>query len=507
MNRIYLILFIIFLFQFAPLGQIVPVFEDNFDTYIVGQPLACQNPVDWSTWNNLPCSSEDPYISNNFAYNGTKSCVIGQNNDLVKQYENLTFGTWYIDFRVYIPTGKAGYFNNLSDFTFGTGGYWAMEVYFDAGGSGRLITGSTTNFTWTQNTWQHIRIKVDLNNDDAEFWLDETLIENWQWTQGASGGIGPLTLEATDFFGATAIDEMYIDNFQLGDICLSCYPPSSPSNLSTQVIYNPNPQVQLNWQDNSWNENIFYVLRKNGLPIDPNVYHVIGSVNVNITQFVDSNVFTDSTYTYGIRAYNQFGYSDTSNFATITVLPVPVELTSFTGIANNGTVELNWTTASETNNQMFEIQRQSSGSEFTTIGFVSGHGTTTETQQYNYVDRTVSTGIYSYRLKQIDFDGTYEYSDAVEVDVQAPLEFALDQNYPNPFNPITNIRFQIAKQGLVSIKVYDLLGKEVAILVNEEKEAGNYEVEFEASFLSSGMYIYKLTTNDFSSSRKMLLMK
>jgi hypothetical protein len=185
---------------------------------------------------------------------------------------------------------------------------------------------------------------------------------------------------------------------------------------------------------------------------------------------------------------------------------VPVELTSFTAISNNGTVQLNWTTATELNNQMFEIQRQSNEGEFFSIGFVNGHGTTTEPQSYTFVDQSVTTGTYLYRLKQIDYDGRFSYSPVVEVDV-LPINFVLDQNYPNPFNPSTNIRFGLPESDFVRLSVYNLVGEEVAILVNGMLEAGSHNITFDANGLPSGTYIYKLQSGNSTEVKKMILMK
>ncbi len=186
---------------------------------------------------------------------------------------------------------------------------------------------------------------------------------------------------------------------------------------------------------------------------------------------------------------------------------VPVELTSFVADANYGQVKLNWTTATETNNQMFEIQRKSENTEFNTIGYVDGAGTTTEEQQYTYTDRSVPTGNYSYRLKQIDFDGTYEYSDIVEVDVKGPLSFDLKQNYPNPFNPSTKINFSIPKAGDVKLAVYNTVGEEVAVLVDGFMQEGFNQIIFDASSLPSGMYIYKIQSDQSILTKKMMLLK
>ena len=187
---------------------------------------------------------------------------------------------------------------------------------------------------------------------------------------------------------------------------------------------------------------------------------------------------------------------------------VPVELTSFTAnVNNNGQVVLNWSTATELNNQMFEIERRSKESQFITIGYVEGYGTTTEPQEYFYLDNTVETGFYVYRLKQIDFGGQFEYSDEIEVEVNGPLTFGLEQNYPNPFNPSTNIKYSVPENGFVNLSVYNLVGEEVSVLVSGQVNAGFYEIEFDATALPSGIYFYQLQTGNFVEIKKLVLMK
>jgi hypothetical protein len=193
---------------------------------------------------------------------------------------------------------------------------------------------------------------------------------------------------------------------------------------------------------------------------------------------------------------------------------VPVELTSFTARKNTGNVLLEWTTASEQNNAGFEVERKSQGGDWNTLGFVRGNGTTTEAQSYAFMDKAVS-GIVQYRLKQIDFDGQFEYSPVIEVDAGLPKEFVLEQNYPNPFNPTTIISYQLPVAGTVSLKIYDMLGKEVATLVNARQEAGLYNFNFNASNLASGIYFYRLqvsattgaSSSSFVQTKKMMLVK
>jgi hypothetical protein len=197
---------------------------------------------------------------------------------------------------------------------------------------------------------------------------------------------------------------------------------------------------------------------------------------------------------------------------------VPVELISFTSEFVNAKVNLNWTTATELNNLGFEVERKSERERWRTIGFVEGKGTTTETQNYNFIDDlfgVADSKIY-YRLKQIDFNGTHEYSKEIEIEI-APVTFSLEQNYPNPFNPSTKIKYTIpetgnpllggARGGSVTLKVFDILGNEVATLLNEEQEPGVYEVEFNANGLPSGIYFYKLTAGEYNQTQKMIYLK
>lgn len=195
----------------------------------------------------------------------------------------------------------------------------------------------------------------------------------------------------------------------------------------------------------------------------------------------------------------------------ITVPPLPVELTSFSALIISNAVHLNWETATEVNNYGFEVQKlqsELSSAEWESLGFVEGYGNSNSPKQYSFVDNEINGAQkFSYRLKQIDNDGAFEYSKIIEVDVTAPIEFSLSQNYPNPFNPSTTIKYSIPTKQFVSLKVFNILGKEVAQLVNSEQAEGFYNVTFDGSGLSSGVYFYKLQTGSFTASHKMLLIK
>ena len=300
------------------------VFFENFESFTVGQQLACQDSINWTTWSLAPCNAtEDPLISNAQAFSGTKSVVIIQNNDLVKPHGNDSTGIHLITFKFFVPTGKAGYFNTLADFN--PPYSWAMQVYFDVaatGNNGRLFAGSSTAipFAYTHGSWQTVKVVVNLNIDSAAFVINGNVIRTWRYTAGTFGAGCPKKLAANNFFGATASDQMFMDDY----------------------YYNPN------------------------------------SI---------------------------------------------------------------WPTG---------------------INLISG---------------------------------------------EVPEDYQLSQNYPNPFNPLTNIKFSIPTQGLVTLKVFNSLGKEVATLVNEVTNTGTYVVDFDAGNLASGVYFYRLQSNDFSETKRMMLIK
>jgi hypothetical protein len=384
------------------------IFFEDFEGFIAGQQVACQDPVNWTTWSQLPCSPEDATISTNYAHSGANSFVIVPANDFVKPLGDKTTGKWWISFWVYMPATKGGYFNTLNTFPASVTGDWGMEVYFDVGGGARLLNGATVNFTWTAATWQYAEVIIDLDLDEAQFWFNGSQVgTTWSWSRNNTL---QKRIAANDFYGPlqTTADECYFDDYWFAD----------------------EPWV------------------------------------------------------------------------------VPVELTSFIANVNNlGDVVLNWETATEANNQGFEIERRTETSEYRTVGFVEGYGTTTEPRSYVYTDRTAENGINYYRLKQVDFNGTYEYSDEVEVDVTGPLTFDLAQNYPNPFNPSTSIKYSVPESGNIRLSVFNIVGEEVAVLVDGFSQAGSFEVTFDASNLSTGVYLYKLQSANSVQTKKMMLLK
>ncbi|HZW37999.1 MAG: T9SS type A sorting domain-containing protein [Syntrophothermus sp.] len=210
--------------------------------------------------------------------------------------------------------------------------------------------------------------------------------------------------------------------------------------------------------------------------------------------------FTDPTY-----------YSTSLNNSLQVVAQVPVELTSFTALQTKNGVQLNWETATETNNNRFEIERSSDNKNFVVTGTLSGKGTTTQVTKYSYTDK-VNAGKYYYRLKQIDFNGSFEYSKTIEVDFSVPQDFVLSQNYPNPFNPSTTLSFGLPVQSNVTFAVYNAAGELVKTISQGTLQAGTHTFSFDASNLTTGIYFYNLSAqgidgSEFSKTAKMLLLK
>jgi hypothetical protein len=258
-----------------------------------------------------------------------------------------------------------------------------------------------------------------------------------------------------------------------------------------------------NRDPNSISKNVYFVSNVDLHLTGPSIedFELAGIPISEITEDID-----------GETRHQQFPYKGADEST-----PLPVELTTLVASVVHNSILINWSTGTETNNRGFEILRsaQNDIDNWKKMGFVPGHGTTTEPQFYSFTDESLQPGKYQYRLKQIDFDGSFEYSNILQVTINLPTEFSLSQNYPNPFNPNTKIKYtvpsvtlrQAQSDILVTIKVFDVLGNEIETLVNEEKPAGEYEVEFNGTNHPSGIYFYQLKAGDFVQTRKMILLK
>ncbi len=287
-----------------------------------------------------------------------------------------------------------------------------------------------------------------------------------------------------------------------------------------------NMVLKFNYYEDYWS-NIVYV----GAAITGdggNIYTSIWELQANgdsgpeevTVDFTGINNMQIALYYTGDANDIDFWYVD--DLRLIDLDAIPVELTSFSAYALNGEVVLNWATATETNNKGFEIQRagiNNTGTgetiketDWKTAGYANGNGTTSEPVKYHFTDTNVKPGKFVYRLKQIDFDGSFNYSNEVETEVDVPGEFSLRQNYPNPFNPSTKITFTLPVDARVTLNIYDVLGQKVTTLIKGNLSAGEKDITFDASDLNSGIYFYRVEATspdgkEFTSVKKMILTK
>jgi hypothetical protein len=285
-------------------------------------------------------------------------------------------------------------------------------------------------------------------------------------------------------------------------------PPRGFTNQAFKDIQSP--PVGYSYSDGQYWDETVYTLPSQAIWYEVSLYYQTASREY-ITFLRDNN----TTDTYGTRLYSAWVATGKSAPVlmrrVVNETPLPVQLASFNGnVVNGNDVLLEWKTLSETNNYGFFVQqRVRGGGAFTDLpnGFVSGHGTTLEAQYYSWTHVRVGSGSYEYRLRQVDLDRTQHFSDPIAIVVGAPTSFKLEQNFPNPFNPTTVIRYQLPVAGHVTLKIYNVLGQEIAMLVDGFQEAGFQAVRFDAGNLSSGIYFYRIQAGQFIQQRKMLFVR
>jgi hypothetical protein len=358
-----------------------------------------------------------------------------------------------------------------------------------------------TKLTITDNS---IDVNGDLSTDEGTFELNN-LDGTGDWNDVPAGTFVRLGTNLTDdndaadrllkYKGST---EPITPTLESGGEQLVAY-----TGLSSSPTY----IAGINWGNAGWSSPTGTTSYPPGTPSDielgsSNDYSFISNVN-DILYATRNSVTSTSNW----DVHNSPGnYNDLRPYIGTGALPV--ELAFFTGVLNGSNVELRWRTETEVNNYGFEIERSTNNTDWRIIGFVEGNGNSNSPKHYSFSDiDIVLSGEYYYRLKQIDNDGTYEYSDVVSVEVGVPSNIYLSQNYPNPFNPETRIDFTLPKNQLVSLRVYNTLGELVKELVNEQREAGSYSEIFDASNLPSGVYIYRLQASELAENKKMTLIK
>ncbi len=233
---------------------------------------------------------------------------------------------------------------------------------------------------------------------------------------------------------------------------------------------------------------------------------IFSQVNSNITY--DAGASVDIQVNADVCADNIIINGTFTGGGTICTGALPVTISLFNALSEKNNVKLTWKTETEINNSGFDLERKTESTDWIKLVFITGSGTTNQPVEYLYEDKKLMPGKYFYRLKQIDYNGNYEYFDLpLYVLISKPKDFLLGQSYPNPSNPKCRIDFQLPERTFVNISVYDLLGKKIAELVNLDTEAGIHTVEFDGSNLASGTYIYRITAGSFSEVKKMILVK
>jgi hypothetical protein len=420
---------------------------------------------------------------------------------------------------------------------------------------GFIIAGATSSFgSGSRDVWL---IKTDfsgnevwkktlggMSSDGARF-VQQTsdggyIITGWTYSQGP-GAVGNVLLIKTDSsgnqvwfkaFGGSDVDRGYCVQQITNGFILTGYTASSGAGLDDMLLIKTDNSGNSIWEKTFGGSGRDY---GNSIQITQDEGYIIagyslsygaGSEDVWIVK-TDSAGNQQWSKTFGGSA-SDVGYFINKAFSGGYILTghtlsfgagvhdvwlirlanvIPVELVNFNFKYLNKNILLEWSTASEKNNYGFEVERRSNSNAFNKIAFLKGEGTTSEQKKYSFLDEDVKPGKYFYRLKQINYDGTFEYSKEIEVEVGMPIHFSLEQNYPNPFNPTTWIQYSIPTTSHVILKVFDILGNEVASLVNEEKSAGSFSFEFDGTSLACGVYYYQLLVGSVSYTKKMILLK
>lgn len=419
---------------------------------------------------------------------------------------------------------------------------------------GYIITGATSSFgAGSRDVWL---IKTDQNGNDiwkktlggmssdgARF-IQQTsdggfIITGWTYSLGP-GAVGNVLLIKTDSlgnqtwfkaFGGTDVDRGYcVKQLSEGGYIITGYTASTGAGLDDMLIIKTDSNGNTIWEKTyggsgrDYGNCILQTIDGGYVVAGYTLSFGAGSEDVWIVK-TDSSGNQQWMKTLG-GAQSDIGYfmNYTSDGGLIVTghtlsfgagvhdvwliklnLFIPVELISFSANKIDNKVVLNWSTATEKNNKGFFIERKKAEEEFIQIAFVQGKGTSLTQHNYSFIDDNMINEKLKYRLKQIDYDGSFSYSNIIEVDINKPTEFALYQNYPNPFNPITTIDYQLSVNSKVIIKVYDILGKEIETLVNQQQDAGSYSIKFNGTDLTTGVYFYHLMIGDFIQVKKMIL--
>ncbi len=479
-----------------------------------GSHYAIGNEIGYANWTNTS-SNYNVFIAPNLS----KIAIWGTTNQTIQQWRDSSLGdknTWSTTTSIISPTNL---FNNVTtgNLSINTGNLEAWIV----SGKGIAIAGSSSDFAGNSrptnvtggcsDIGSHEFTAVPPGNpvftvnnppgsgvtSNYSLWGRTIVTINW----GSGGTSYPSSVVVRYYSGVNhpnVVGGGYSNSYwqlnPIGTLTGATYNITiNFGQNETYTITTPSANTRLAKFTSSWE-----------------IFSTAGNGNGQTELNWASKIIT----TRGMNSFSDYALTDLDN-------PLPVELCSFTANVINRQADLLWSTCSEINNRGFDIERRvynnvsSTYSSWVKIGFVEGNGTTNQQQNYKYSDSKLTTGKYQYRLKQVDFNGNYEYYDLnspSEVIIGTPKSAELFQNYPNPSNPTSKVDFQIPFSSKVSLKVYDVSGKEVASIVDKELEAGFYTEVFNGSNLASGVYFYRLITssndgNSFTKTMKLILIK
>lgn len=412
----------------------------------------------------------------------------GPSGNVLQVYTGAPITSW--------PTGALQYFTNYS---------WKIVNIFDT---------CNTASQWSFRTEQNPNLVIDTVFTDPF----TSGCGNWTITNDGGTCVWDCNHTATEY----ALNLTGASGTVLAadaDYCGSGTSTMTTATITTPIDATVYTQVTLEW-DQDWQifqtgDNAYVDVSTDGGSTWNNVVQWLGTSASNVHESYDITSLV-AGHSFQVRFVSVQPTWDwwwaVDNVTVIGEYIIPVEFTTFNATTNHGNVTLNWATATETNNRGFQVEKKSVKGNYQNIAFVEGHGTTTQPQQYSYVDKNETSGKYTYRLKQVDFDGSYKYSKEIEADVKIPAVYSLQQNYPNPFNPNTKIVFSLASDSKVTLKVFDVLGRQITELLNSNMTVGQHDVTFNAENLPSGVYFYRLEAtgingNNFVSVKKMILTK
>jgi len=443
-------------------GPII-LYENDFEAYNVGDFIAVVDPVNWTTWSNLPGSNEDAPITNEQAASGTKSIKVAGTTDAVFKINNLTSGEYKISFNMYIPTGFYGFFDLLQVFA-GTSSEWGMQVFFDTGGQGSIDGGGQTaaTFTYSYDTWMLVENVVDLDNDWGEFYLEGNLVHGWVWSSGAFGTgtlnqLGGLNLYA---WAENGTPTAYFDDVTFEQLSNYLMPPT---NLQASVTGN---DVHLTWNAPMGEALLGYNIYRNGTKVNTAV--------VAATSYDDNNLLP-GTYNFTVSAVYDEGESAQTDPKSVTIGLTPPNNLQYT--VGGTSVHLTWEVPAPKALLGYNVYRD--GTKINT-SYV--------TNLY-YDDIGVAIGFYEYYVTAVYTEGESAASNYVTVNVTSIPETSVNalRIFPNPAGDVVNIRSDYR------FSLVELLNNQGQTVWSSDR--GGDALKINTSGYESGLYFLRVTTD------------